>query len=213
MAFIQTIENSSRADLLRRAMSLQWLTVAHGLLEGFGALTASHGSNSVALFGFGLDAIVEVMSASIVLWRLKSLNRGGRFGLSELAGLRLVGAGFLVLAISLLIDATRSLLFHEVPHESLLGLGVTGISVLLMPILGQIKKRVGLDLASPSMQADSKQTHFCAYLAGITLVGVACNSGLGWWWADSVAALCMVPIIGWEAIQTLRGRACGCCQI
>lgn len=198
-------------SLLQRAALLQWLTVGHGLIEGVAAIYASAASGSVALLGFGLDSIVEVVSASVVLWRLASIARSSRWHLSELAGLRLVGIGFVVLALSIATDATNSLMHREAPRESILGIIVALASVLLMPFLARAKKRIGGEIGSESMKADSKQTHFCAYLAGITLVGVGVYSGFGWWWADSVAALAMVPIMAWEGYQALRGHACGCC--
>jgi divalent metal cation (Fe/Co/Zn/Cd) transporter len=154
--------------------------------------------------------MIEVASASIVLWRIASLRGSGRLHLSEQAGLRFVGGGFLVLSTSIAADALQALRGHETPQESVLGIVVAALSVLFMPILGRMKKSVGGEIHSEAMKADAKQTHFCAYLAGITLIGLALNSLMGWWWADSVSALCMVPIIGWEGIQALRGKACGC---
>jgi divalent metal cation (Fe/Co/Zn/Cd) transporter len=211
MAIQAGAAEKSRPSLLQRAALLQWLTVAHGLFEGVGALIASHGADSVALLGFGLDSIIEVCSASVVLWRLASIARQGRWHLSELAGLRLVGTGFLVLATSIAYDAIKSLGHHEIPKETILGIVVAVLSVALMPILGQAKKKISGEIGSHSMRADAKQTHFCAFLAGITLVGLGLNSLFGWWWADSAAALLMVPIMGWEGYQAIRGKACGCC--
>lgn len=200
-----------RSTLLQRAAVLQWLTIGHGLVEGVVAIIASGQSGSVALLGFGLDSLVEVVSASVVIWRLASIARAGRLHLSEQAGLRLVGVGFVILAVSIATDGVSALLRHEAPKESLLGIAIALASVVMMPFLGQAKKKIGGEIGSEAMKADSKQTHFCAYLAGITLVGVGLNSSLGWWWADSVAALLMVPIMAWEGYQALRGHACGCC--
>jgi len=199
-------------SLMQRAALLQWLTVGHGLLEGTAALIASHGSGSVALLGFGLDSLIEMMSALVVLWRLASMARQGRFHLSELAGLRMVGIGFLVLSASIAVDAIQGLRHHEIPSESKLGIAVALASVAMMPFLGRAKKKISGEIGSASMNADSKQTHFCAYLAGITLLSLGLNALFGWWWADSIAALIMVPIMAWEGIQAVRGHACGCCS-
>jgi divalent metal cation (Fe/Co/Zn/Cd) transporter len=211
MSIPASIPQENSVPLMRRAALLQWLTVAHGLIEGSASLYASRGSNSVALLGFGLDSFVEVLSASIVLWRLASLAGRGRFYLSERTGLRLVGICFVALSIGVGGDAIDGLLHREIPHETALGIAVAAASVALMPLLGQAKKRISGEIGSHSMSADAKQTHFCAYLAGITLVGLGLKSAFGWWWADSAAALIMTPIILWEGIQALRGRACGCC--
>lgn len=211
MALDAALPQEHRAPLLRQAALLQWLTVAHGLVEGTASLIASHGSNSVALLGFGLDSFVEMLSATIVLWRLASVAGRGRFYLSEQGGLRLVGTCFVALACGIGWDAIEGLLKHETPKETALGIIVAAASVALMPVLSRAKKRIGGEIGSHAMRADAKQTHFCACLAGITLVGLALNSLLGWWWADAFAALVMTPIILWEGFQALRGRACGCC--
>ncbi|AIE86054.1 cation diffusion facilitator family transporter [Fimbriimonas ginsengisoli] len=211
MSASATVLDPPSSSLLRRAALLQWLTVAHGLLEGGASLIASRGANSVALLGFGLDSLVEVLSAGIVLWRLASAGGKGRFYLSEAVGLRLVGVCFVALAFGIGSDAVQALMHHEIPRQTLLGIVVAGASVALMPVLGFTKRRIGAEIGSNAMQADAKQTHFCAFLAGITLVGLALNTAFGWWWADPGAALAMTPIILWEGFQALRGRACGCC--
>jgi len=209
---IPAVVDKPRPSLLQRAALLQWLTVGHGLIEGTVALLASHGSQSVALLGFGLDSLIEVVSASVVLWRIASIARQGRWYLSEVAGLRVVGTGFVLLGLSITFDAIKALLTHDKPTESIPGIVIAILSVLCMPLLGQAKKRISGEIGSHTMRADSKQTHFCAYLAGITLIGLVANSWLGWWWMDPAAALVMVPIMGWEGIQALRGHACGCCS-
>lgn len=196
-----------------RGIRLQLLTVAHGLAEGSASLFAAGGTASVALLGFGLDSLIEVFSAAIMIWRLTSIIKPGRLTLSERNGLRCVGIGFLGLALTILADASQSLLYHEAPRSSVLGIVVAAISILLMPILARAKRLIGANLGSPSMQADAKQSNFCAYLAAITLLGLLLNRVFGWWWADSTAALFMTPIMVHKGIQALKGHACGCCGI
>ena len=77
-----------------------------------------------------------------------------------------------------------------------------------MPLLSRAKKKVGKELGSAAMQADAKQTDFCAYLSAILLIGLVLNAALGWWWADPVAALIMVPIIANEGTEALKGKHC-----
>jgi divalent metal cation (Fe/Co/Zn/Cd) transporter len=194
-----------------RAALLQGLTILHGLIEGGASLVAAGLAGSVALLSFGLDSMIEVLSASIVLWRVLSLGRSSRWSLSEHSGLRLVGVCFLLLAATVSYEASAALLRHEQPHESLLGIVVAAVSVVAMPFLASAKRRISGQIESRSMRADARQTDFCAYLAGILLVGLVLYKSFGWWWADPTAALVMTPIMLWEGIQAWRGYGCGCC--
>jgi divalent metal cation (Fe/Co/Zn/Cd) transporter len=196
---------------IRNAKRGQWLTVAHGLLEGVGALLAASTAASVALLSFGLDSLIEVASALIALWRLASLGKSHRFALSERTGLRLIGVCFIGLALDIAKDSVQAIIAHELPRESILGIAVATLSILTMPLLARAKRAWADEVGSASLKADARQTDFCAYLAGITLLGLTLNGSFHWWWADPVAALLMVPLLAWEGYQALRGHACGCC--
>jgi divalent metal cation (Fe/Co/Zn/Cd) transporter len=193
-----------------RAAMLQWLTILHGFIEGGASLFASAMAGSVALLSFGLDSMVEVLSASIVLWRIASIATSRRWTISERNGLRLVGVCFVLLAATVGFDSIQALIQHEKPRESLLGIIVAAVSVLSMPILAAAKRRISGEIDSHAMRADARQTDFCAYLAGILLVGLVFYRAFGWWWADPAAALIMTPIMLWEGVQALRGHSCGC---
>ncbi|HTQ12075.1 MAG TPA: cation transporter [Fimbriimonadaceae bacterium] len=193
-----------------RAVALQWLTVVHGLLEGGASLIASGLAGSVALMSFGLDSMVEVLSASVVLWRVLAVGREGRFAISERNGLRVVGFCFVVLAGSVAWDASLALFGRRQPQESLLGIVVAAISVVAMPLVANAKRRLSGEIGSASLQADARQSDFCACLAFILLAGLLLFKLFGLWWVDSVSALLMSPVILWEGVQALRGHACGC---
>src|SRR5690606_36376010 len=105
-------------------------------------------------------------------------------------------------------DAVQSLLQHEPPEASYAGIGITLLSLLVMPILARAKRRVGVELDSRALQADARQTDICVYLSYILLIGLGLNALFGWWWADPVAALLMTPIIAREGLAALRGEAC-----
>jgi divalent metal cation (Fe/Co/Zn/Cd) transporter len=79
-----------------------------------------------------------------------------------------------------------------------------------MPLLAWAKRKVAASLGSRAMHADSRQSDICGYLSAILLIGLGANALLGWWWADPVAGLVMVPIIGKEGFEALRGEACTC---
>jgi divalent metal cation (Fe/Co/Zn/Cd) transporter len=191
-------------------MVYQWATIAHALLECFVGLFAGAAAGSVVLFGFGLDSLIEVASALIVVWRLTLQGNQLRRAVADAVSLRVVGVCFIALAGYVSYDSGLALVRHEKPEESLPGILLAMFSVVFMPLLARAKRRLATEISSSAMQADSIQSDLCAYLSGILLIGLGLNALFGWWWSDPVAALLMVPIITREGIQALRGRTCGC---
>lgn len=187
---------------LRRGRRLEYLTIGWNSLEALVAVGAGILAGSVALVGFGFDSVIEVSSGIILLWRL-----AGDEGREELA-LRLVGLSFLALAAYVAFDAVKSLWLAEAPTESYVGIVLAALSLIVMPLLARAKRRVAADLSSRALEADSRQTDICAYLSAILLAGLVLNALYGWWWADPLAALVMVPIIVKEGIEALRGETC-----
>jgi divalent metal cation (Fe/Co/Zn/Cd) transporter len=116
----------------------------------------------------------------------------------------------LLLAAYVAIESIRALWTRAQPERSLPGILIAIAAILVMPLLGRAKRRVAAQLNSRAMHSDSRQADFCAYLSAILLTGLLLHSVLGWWWADPVAALLMVPIIAREGVQGLRGDSCGC---
>jgi divalent metal cation (Fe/Co/Zn/Cd) transporter len=106
------------------------------------------------------------------------------------------------------VEAGRSLLRHEQPETSIVGIVLAVVSLVVMPQLARAKRRVAVRLDSRALHADSRQTDICAYLSAILLGGLLLNVVFGWWWADPVAALCMLPLIFHEGIEATKGRSC-----
>lgn len=196
--------DASRSNVVRRGRNLEYLTIGWNSLEAVAAIGAGSLAGSIALIGFGFDSVIESVSGAVLLWRL--LGGEGR----EKLALRLVGASFLVLAAYIGFDAVKSLLLQESPEISYVGIAIAALSRVVMPILARAKRRVAARLNSPAMLADSRQTDICAYLSAILLVGLLLNALFGWWWADSAAALIMLPIIIKEGVEGLRGESCAC---
>lgn len=199
-----------RPNLLRRAIRLEWLTVGWNLVEGIIAIVAGTIAGSVALVGFGVDSAVETTSGLVLLWRLSAEARGT---LDEEAvervehrAERLVGVAFLLLAAYVAFEAIRSLVTGEEPEASPVGIALTAVSIGVMLWLAGQKRRTGEALGSRALVADSKQTYACWYLSVTTLVGLALNAVLGWWWADPVAGLVIVAFLLREAVEALRGE-------
>ena len=198
--------------MLRRGLLLEGITVAWNLLEGVIAVGAGVVSGSVALIGFGIDSFVETTSAVVVGWRLAGELRGRSAEASERSerrASRIAGALLLVLAVYVVIDAGRRLLgFGEEAEPSLLGIILTAVSLAVMPFLGWVKLRTARALNSRALRADAYETIACAWLSLTTLVGLVLNALLGWWWADPLAALCLVPLIVREGLEGWRGECC-----
>jgi divalent metal cation (Fe/Co/Zn/Cd) transporter len=198
----EVLSAKDRADWQRRGRNLEYLTIGWNSLEAVVAIAAGILAGSIALVGFGIDSIIETSSGAILLWRLFSGEERERLAL------KLVGVSFLALAAYVAFDAVKSLIFREPPHKTYVGIALAALSLIVMPLLARAKRRVAAGLNSRALLADSRQTDICAYLSLILLVGLGLNALLGWWWADPVAALIMLPIIAKEGIEALRGETC-----
>lgn len=197
-----------RAAYVRRGRWLEYFTIAYNSLEGLIAIAAGLMAGSIALVGFGFDSLIEVTSGATLLWRLNAdVDEEGRERV-EAISLRIVGTCFVVLAIYVSYDSIKSLLRREVPEESVVGIVLAAVSLVVMPLLVRAKRNVARGINSGALMADSKQTELCTYLSAILLAGLLLNALLGCWWADPVAALIMVPIIVKEGIEALRGETC-----
>jgi len=199
---------SRREQLVKRGRRLEYFTVVYNSLEGLIAIVAGLVAGSIALVGFGFDSIIEVTSGLTLIWRLHADVDEKRRERVEMVALRIVGICFLALALYVGYDSIRSLIKHDPPDESVAGIILAAASLIVMPLLVRAKRRIARGISSRAMAADAKQTELCTYLSAILLGGLLLNALFGWWWADPVAALVMVPIITREGIEALRGDTC-----
>lgn len=204
-----TDQATFQTENIRRGRFLEYFTIGWNLIEAFVAIGAGVFAGSPSLIGFGIDSIIESSSGAALLWRLQDGERGEQ---REKFALQLVGISFLLLAGYVAFDAGKSLFYFEPPEVSFVGIVLAFLSLIIMPILASAKRKVAKNLDSKALKADSRQTDICAYLSAILLVGLGLNALFGWWWADSVAALIMIPIIVKEAIEALRGETCDDCH-
>ena len=196
-----------RTLMLRRAWWLAVFTVVWNLAEGAVAVTAAFLANSRALIGFGVDSFVESASAAVLIWRLRVEQRSPeRADHVEQQALRIIGLTFLALAALVGIESIRSLVAGEQPDVSRVGIVLTVVSLIVMPLLAREKRRVGLELGSRSVEADSQQTQACVYLSAVVLVGLVANAAFGWWWADPLAALGVVAFLVSEGREALEAE-------
>jgi divalent metal cation (Fe/Co/Zn/Cd) transporter len=197
-----------REKLVRRGRHLEYFTIGYNSLEGLIAVVAGLIAGSIALIGFGFDSLIEVTSGAVLLWRLHADLDEEKRERVESISLRIVGVCFLVLAAYVGYDSIKSIVRREAPSESIPGIILAIASLIIMPILVRAKRKVARGIGSGALMADAKQTELCTYLSAILLGGLLLNALLGWWWADPVAALVMVPIIIKEGIEGLRGETC-----
>jgi divalent metal cation (Fe/Co/Zn/Cd) transporter len=184
-----------------RAVRLEQFSIAWMLVEASAAVTAGIVASSLALTSFGFDSVIELVSAVLVLGRLRAELSGGRANeLAERRVLRIIAVTFFVLAAYVLIGSAIDLAARAHPERSPVGIGLTAGSLLVMPLLGWRKRRVGAALHNPLVLADAAETMLCATLAATTLLGLALFTAFGWWQADPVAALA----VAWFAVREGR---------
>jgi len=202
----------TRQSALLRGRRLEYLTVGWNSLEAIASIVAGFFAGSIALVGFGLDSVIETSSGAALLWRLSHANERSAESRerAERIALRIVGASFLALAAYVGVEASSDLWKREAPEHSIPGIVIAALSLIAMPLLARAKRRVARTLKSHALKADSRQTDLCAYLSAILLGGLLLNFLLGWWWADPVAGLIMVPIIVREGVEALKGDPCAC---
>ncbi|UCG87658.1 MAG: cation transporter, partial [Gemmatimonadota bacterium] len=173
------------------------------------ALWAGMRGGSIALVGFGLDSVIELLAATVVLWRMSLEVRGEgahRVELAERGVHRLVGVTFFALAVYVLIQAAWLLWTSRAPAESLVGIVLAGLSLTVMPLVALGKLRVARVINSAALRTEAKETLACSYLSLCLLLGLVANALLGWWWADPVAAVLMVPWLVREGREALEGN-------
>jgi divalent metal cation (Fe/Co/Zn/Cd) transporter len=198
---VTTLTPERRERLHRRVRFIVAFTITYNVLEAVIAIWAGVLASSAALIGFGLDSVVEVLSAVAVAWQFTRRDPE-RW---EKATVRAIGLAFFALAAYVTIDAIVSLVSRDAPEHSPLGLGITALSLLVMPALAWYETRTGRELGSKSVLADAKQLMLCVYLSGAVFLGLMLNSLFGWWWADSVAALVVAALAVREGIEAWRG--------
>jgi len=202
--------STERAVLERRARRLAWGGNVWHVAEFAIALAAGIVASSIALVGFGIDSLIEVLAGSVVVW----LFTGRRLG-SEAAERRaqqVIAVSFLLLAAYVAVESVRTLAGSVHPDPSWVGIGLAAVTAPTMPLLARAKRRVGHRLGSAATVAEGAQNLLCAYLSVALLAGLGANALLGWWWADPLAGLAIAAVAAREGLESWRGRACadGC---
>jgi len=193
-------------DLHKKALNLSYFTVGYNVIEGIVSILAALLSNSIALFGFGLDSFVESFSGIIMMWRFKKKRLPKEEERIEKRAVRLVGCTFFILAFYVSFESIRKLYQFEAPNPSILGIIIATLSIIIMPILSHMKYQTGKLLKSRSLIADSKETLACAALSIALLIGLGLNYFLGLWQADPVIGVVIAAFLIREGYESLMGE-------
>jgi len=200
-------QDATRAAALGRGAVLEGVTVGYNALEGVIAIAAGLAAGSVALTGFGIDSVIEVTSGVVLWWRLRAELGSRELGPAvEARAARWAGVLLLTLAVYIVVESGRRLLTGDRPGESVVGIVLTALSLIVMPVVARAKLRLAASLGSRALRADAHETIVCAWLSATTLLGLGLNAVLSWWWADPVAALAMLPLIVREGLEAWRGE-------
>ena len=198
-----TVTAGDLGRLRRRGFALEYFSVAWMIAEAGVAVTAGIVAGSVALTGFGLDSVIELAAAAIVIWQLRGETAGQD---RDTRAVRLVGVTFFALAAYLTAEGITSLVTAARPAPSPAGLAITAAALAVMPALAVAKRRTGRALGSRTLVADSAETAFCAWTSAAALLGVTLNTAFGWWQADPAAGLVIAALAIREGLETFENE-------
>ena len=209
--------SSERSADVRFALWLTYITIGWMTIEGAASLLLGWASKSLLLEAFGIDSVVELFSAGVLLWRLKVEANGladeTRVEAVERRAARWVGYSLYALVAYVIFNSAYGLFVVERvtdTHESVWGIFIGLVAKIGMPILAGYKLRVAARLNSRALRADAMEAITCGYLSIVLMVGLAATRFFGWWWLDSVASLALIPFLIKEAHAAIRGE-CDCC--
>ena len=206
-----------RSDDVQLALLLTYITLGWMTIEGAVSLLLGWASKSLLLEAFGIDSIVELFSAGVLLWRLR-VEASGRADEARVEGVerrasKLVGYTLYFLVLYVVFNSAYGLFVaHRITdtHESAWGILIGLVAKFGMPILAGYKLKMAARLNSRALRADAIESITCGYLSVVLIIGLAATRLLGWWWLDSVAALALIPFLMKEARAAVRGKA-ECC--
>lgn len=199
---------------VKRALWLEGLTIVWMVAEASGSIAAGVSARSVLLLAFGIDSVIELVSAILLYWRLTREARAAADTVDQLEALerrtaRISGYLLYALATYVVLQAGHGLLHRHTAENSWLGLAIATVAALGMPILAKAKLRVAADIGSRALRADAMETFTCGYLSWVLLAGLGANALFHAWWLDSVAALILVPFLIKEGREAISG-GCQC---
>jgi len=196
---------SPLSDVSRKVLQLQVITFIWMSVEALVSLGTAWTSHSPALFAFGGDSLIELLSAAVVFCRF-------RFALGEARAARIAGGLLFALAGFVVVTSVLNLFGYREAQRSLLGIGILLAAAVMMPWLASRKRKLAIVTSSAALKADAAESALCGYMAWIAVAGLVVNALWNKPWADPLAALALTPLIlreGWEAVHSSR-LGCQC---
>jgi divalent metal cation (Fe/Co/Zn/Cd) transporter len=190
----------------RTVRILSWVSLVWMIGEGMVGLIAGAAAGSISLIGWALGSAIEGLASIIVIWRFTGARTVSET--AETRARKAVAVSFFLLAPYLVIQSVRDLLSGHQAATSLLGIAVTTASLLIMPVLGVAKQRLGARLDSGATAGEGIQNLICAAQAAAVLVGLALTAALGWWWIDPVVGLALAAVAVYEGREAWHGDTC-----
>jgi divalent metal cation (Fe/Co/Zn/Cd) transporter len=209
---------SARRRDVRAGVTVEWFTISWMVIEAAVSLSAGVMAGSIALVAFGIDSVIEIVSAGVLLRRLLLERDYGhadpqRVERAERAASRVVGWSLVALAVYVTVHSGYNLWTRAVPEASPAGMALAACALVIMPVLVRVKLRVAASIGSAALKGDAMCGIVCAYMAGTLLIGLGLRAAFGWWWADPVAALGLVYFIAREGREALTANSgCGCAR-
>lgn len=204
---IMSKQKNDRQTNLTRGIRVEIASLVYNLIEVVVSVTVGLLTGSAALVSWGLDSTVEATSAGTLIWRLKAEKDGGdkRTVLHrKKVALYVVACAFWIVVAAILYEAVSAFISQEAPGFNWWGIAILFVSLVVNPLLAWGKYRYGKRLDSPALKYDAKDTMICEYQTVVVLAGIGLTQWMGWWWADPVAALLIVPYVAWEAFEATK---------
>ncbi|MGH2458555.1 MAG: cation transporter [Chloroflexota bacterium] len=205
------IRRQSRAGALRQGLVIEAISIIWMAFEAIVAIDVGITARSGAALAFGLDSVIELGSAGVLVWRLRAefaASSDEEIETAERKAGRIVGAALLGLAGYVILQSIATLLLRIEPEPSVIGIGLAALALVGMPILARVKRQVAGAIESPALRGDAACSITCAYMAATLLGGLAVNALFGWWWADPLAALGIVYFLIREGREAWNGDDC-----
>jgi cation diffusion facilitator family transporter len=202
-----TEQQNDREANLRRGIRVEIASLVYNILEVIVSVTAGLLTGSAALVSWGLDSIVEAISAGTLLWRLRGEHNGAdrRTILHrKKVALSVVAAAFWIVVAAILYEAISAFVSQKAPGFNWWGIAILIVSLVVNPFLAWGKFRYGKRLDAPALKYDAKDTLICQYQTAVVLIGIGLTQWFGLWWADPVAALFIVPYVAWEGLEATK---------
>ncbi|HET9571623.1 MAG TPA: cation transporter [Bacteroidales bacterium] len=201
--------------LYRRAYRLSLFTIFYNVVEGVVSILLGYQDETLALFGFGIDSFIEVLSGvgvAVMIWRIQK-NQGSSKSAFEKTALKITGTAFYILSLGLLAGIFVNILNHHKPETTFWGVIISLISILVMVWLMNSKRKVGKDLGSEPILADANCTKVCVYMSVVLLISSLIYELTGFAYADVIGAAGLIYFSvneGREAFDKAKGKSCDC---